>query len=761
MVEDKTQAPQEQQEDSEPNPKSTVDYWKRWLKAAKKGAQTHWDDTAAAEAEYNKSDVRNEQGALDHNKALEKSYPAYTVACKTMESAFYARTPDLTTSRAFGISDEDALDACELAENIGDIVIKANDFDSVIDASVWDFMHGHKAAPQVVYQEVKTMRRQTLSVQTGDDGQAFLYDDARDAPFDGEAEAFEGEDGNWYYEVEDVEKKVLLKELPTKDYLHTPEAKSESEIREKAYRFCLSKEECISRFGEKARAWPYKSGKSYTVEERDKDRSDVPGFYLEGWEIWCLDSKKRYPVSEDIPEFLEEPEDDPYNLAGFFPSPKHAITGKPSDSLFPTPIYIHLYPTICQLHESYGKIFRLIKTIRRRSLIDGASPELIAAARDLSDNEFISVAGLQNLVEKGGIGNMVHTFPVQEFVAAIKELTELQGILDGWFDKWFGTPDIIRGESVDPREAFAKTSLRTGNAHDRFRRQKAKIEKLVRDTIELLIDLWLRAYRTDRATAARMTGFAYGTPEEQARFNKAFDILDNDKERLVRIEIETDSTSFVDDNLKMEKAKLVSETVLSGLAQIAQIAESSPDDVPVALSALLCVLDAMPGGRERIEEVKASVQKRLDALANPPEPGPPPPDYEAMKLDIMRMKAEGDIQVKMRELERREFESQMKAQTAQFQEMLAERDQSLKEQMAAVTTQLEQARLELDRYATILDEREKLIEENRLAMIANGELEQEGGRGREVPAPTTVVINNPPAVSAPEPVIIPNIVGGI
>jgi hypothetical protein len=403
----------------EEHPKDKLSYWLKWLAASKKAAKRHWRDVDAAEREYNK-DYDNDEGKALEDRETNSVYPAYWSACKTLEPALYARTPVITSRRRFGINDNLALIACKIVERLGEYLAEMSDVDAVMRAARADFIHGDKATTQVVLEECPgEKQRIDLQLITTPEG-ATIYADQSGNPYEGDI--IQDEQGYFYEQEAPPQKKVLILALPYDDILHTPDAKSEHEIREKAYRFCMSYHEAVARFGEKAKAWVYTNSKHYDREDHEKDRNDLPGRYLEGWEIWCKCTRKVYWVSESNPQEFLDIKDDPYKLKDFFPSPKFIISSEPTKNLYPTPAYVHLYPTIQQMHRAYDRIFGLLDGARRRALVDGSVPELFELANEASDREFIAVQNLQALIEKGGLENLVQYLPVGELTQAIQEL---------------------------------------------------------------------------------------------------------------------------------------------------------------------------------------------------------------------------------------------------------------------------------------------------------------------------------------------------
>ena len=182
----------------------------------------------------------------------------------------------------------------------------------------------------------------------------------------------------------------------------------------------------------------------------------------------------------------------------------------------------------------------------------------------------------------------------------------------------------MRGVS-DAQETLGAQELKTDNATDSYRRDKANIVKLARDAAEIMLDLSLRVYSDEKI--ARICGFDFLQPEHQARFAEALARLRDDKERLVRIDFETDSTSFRDDAKEIERQNLIAKTVLDGLAMIGRM--ENLQFMGVAIQTLLSVLEAIGGSTQTEDSVKKAVKALEEAKNQPPPPPPPKSTTEA------------------------------------------------------------------------------------------------------------------------------------
>ncbi len=705
--------------------RESAEFWLKWIKSAKKAAKSHWDAAKEAWSEYEKNANSDPKIAGGGTKEEDrKVYPIYWSSCQTLEPAYYARPPRAIGKRRFDIDDPVANTASMLCERLGTFLIDNSCFDEAVHPAVQDFIHASKTSCQIVY-DIETEEVEIPeAVIIGEDG-AYMFADG--SPVEGEIVQDEmGGFSSTRITVKET-KRIRLSPLSFNEVLHTPEAKTQAEIREIAYHFSLSREEAEEKFGlDETQPIPWKFSKTFGDEEDADDDKDPACQYLEGWEIWCKDTRRVYHVCEGYPEFLKEPSGDEFKLRRFFPSTPFIFSSKPSKSLYPMPTWMHLRPTARQLNLMYSRVFTLIRSVRRRAIIDGSHPELLQAISELEENEFITVKNLQSIVEKGGLTNLIHYIPVAELITAISELNSLTEIFKANFYEWYGLPDIMRAAS-DPIESLGAQELKQGNANDRFKKNKSAVQQMVRDALEMMIDLALKVYSP--AELDNILGRQYLQPEHQQYYDQAIALLKDDETRLVRIDIETDSTNFVDEQWIQQQRNTVSNTLVTGLQTIGQLSQNTPTFVPTALRALLSTLDGIQGGKDYEEGIKSAVNSLIKAAENPPPAPPPPPDYEMEKINLEREK----LGLHAQELQLKAAQLELEREKVQADAMVKRVEAELKAVKLDHEKELESVWQQLESLKIALSERDRSAENQRLAVETQAKIAQS--------APQPVLIN--------------------
>jgi len=681
--------------------RDNVCFWHHWITGAKKAASRHWDDSSAAYKEYeNEADLaeRNNQ-----QQEFKSPFCIYWSTSKTLESEYYSRNPIGKADRRFGIDDPIANTQSLIIERLAAYL--DDGLMSSMRAAVSDVIHADKATTQLIYKASK------------------------------------------YIDPETGQERVKNQSITTgpvcfDEILHTPEAKSQDEITEMAYYFCMDYAEAEDRFNpDGSKNLPYKNSKTYERGKDDEDRTDIPGKYLEGWECWSKITNKVYFVSENYKEDFLDQKPDPYGLKGLFPSPPFVISSKPRKSMYPTPVFIHLYPTIKTLHELRNRIIDLIPAVERVAIIDGSYPELLALCNDIRRRGYIAVPSLSTLLEKGGIENLIHYLPVKEFIDSIATASQLEDKFKTDIDEWMGVPDILRGQS-DPSETAQAQEIKTSSAHGRFRNVKNDIAELARASIEMKIDLALKVF--DDSKIASITGYQYMKPEHKQNFLPALSGLRSDEERIIRLAIETDSTSYVNEQVEIQKAKARAEIVIPGLGVIANM--ENMEFATIALEVLLESVAAVGGSKQYEEGIKRSVQKLVEKRKEPAPP--PPPDPAQLSAQTAQMKASEDVKLAREKqqtdtqlaITRERFEQGFKIEQLNLQRQVAQSDYEIKAQQIliagekvrsdqeqkATATELNAYKqafeqdlnlrvMDLEEFKVVSGQEEKLMEEHRLA----------------------------------------------
>ena len=706
--------------------RKTVAYWKRFIRAGKAAAKrSHWPAAHKAWKEYEFTDhIKVTSGSTIGDEEMTAS-SIYWEACEYLKPAYYSRPPKLTTQRNFEIDDVIANVMSKITVRLGEYLKCESDYDATMQASVDDFIHAGKAAPQVKYSFDIEERPVRVPLMPQTAPQMFNEGEVPQPSFvteQGEEwleEVSQDEMGYFGMSIEQAEinKKIDILPLPFDDVIHTPTARHWGEVKDVAYYFCLSRAEAEAVFApEVIKEIKWIEQKSKDAKDRDEEgegfseEKELLGDYVEGYECYCKHTGNVYWVSEQFHGGFLHKEEDTNRLKGFFPQTKFIISSKPRKSLYPTTRHRRLKHISDQLAELEEKELDLISAIERRAIVAG-NEELVAALNSSRDT-YIIADNIQGLLEKGGLQGMVLWIPVQELVESLKETIELkQQKTTEYFTK-FGIPDLLRGAS-DPRETLGAQMLKAGAVNDRFKLEKRMVYEMCRESLELMIDLALEKF--DDNEIATIVGLQFFDENEKQMFGPALERLRNDESRAVAIDIDIDSLSFVDEQIRANETATVSQTILGGFQNIAQVMGINPQAGAVLLRVLMHMLEVTPTGRDIQEETKNVVDAMIEQAMQPPPQAPPPPDYEMMKLQLQGQKQQMDGALKSRELEQKEMKLALESQVEGAKHQLDTFKAQLDQMGQQFLMQMESIRVQIEQYKAQAQVAESAQEERRLA----------------------------------------------
>lgn len=676
--------------------RDTVDFWRKWIASAKRAAEDHFNVSREAWKEYEAKETG------DH-------YPIYWSSWMTTRPAYYSRTPRLINHRRFEVDDEDAATACLINTRLADYLVENANFDAVMMAAVDDFGHADKATTQVVYEtELEDIPLYTqINPETGEE----VYTDEEGNLFEGETA--DGEGGLVGKRPIEETQKIYLAPVIYREVLHTPEAKTQAEIKEMAFKFVKTREEAEKFFPDVdlgSIQWRKGRGRE---EDRRRDRVNTGEEYLEGWEIYSKPNGMVYWYSDQCRDRFLKTASDPQEFSDFFPCPPFIIGSKPSENLYPTPVYKRLAPQIETLTKQANKIYELMDAIDARALVDGSNTDLLELTEEGSAR-YIAVQNLASIVEKGGIGNLVHYLPTAELVNSLTTFMQANDAFKNDFYEHFGLPEVLRGVS-DQVSTATEERLTASAGHDRFKFQKKQVRQLARDSIEMMLDLAYKVFSP--AKIGRIVGFDYMDKEHKARFGNALAILKDDETRLIRIDIETDSMSFIDEQLRSQQTGRAIETFIAGLKNVSQTAK---EDLPLARASLQALLESLESlgapGQQFLETAKKTLENIIsEAEKAAQNPSPPPPDPEQQKLQLEQQKLKTDYEYKSAQIQLENRKLALEERKEVVQEQLDQVKEVFQQQLDTALLQIEQQRVAIEQFSAQQQAYESQLEEVRLA----------------------------------------------
>lgn len=434
-------------------------------------------------------------------------------------------------------------------------------------------------------------------------------------------------------------------------------------------------------------------------DEADSDSSDEKQDDHQGerktatiYQIWDKSGgrKVRY-VSKHYKDGFLKVEDDPLELAGFYPIPRPIVLLAKSNDMSVTAPYLVYENQAKEVNELTVRIQKIVKAIKAKGVYDSELGGDIANLMTGDDNEMIPAEKSATIASDKGFDNAIWFMPVEQLIRVLRELYQAREEAKQVIYEVTGISDIIRGSTVASETASAQ-QLKSQWGTMRLKRNQAEVQRYCRDLLRIMLEVAATKFSVE--TWAKMTGLPYSTEQEQAQaqavmqaahkmqmqgaqpneaqqgmiqqaqavmqkpsWNQVLELLKNDMQRSYQIDIETNSTILPE---AVEDQKQIAD-VMTALGQYLQgvtpLIEKGAFPFEAAKAMMLSVVRRYQFGDE--------IEDYINKMQTPP----PPPDTtqqdkqaelqakqaeqqanlqaEQLKLEMQRLIAEGEAKTQI------------------------------------------------------------------------------------------------------------------
>jgi len=277
------------------------------------------------------------------------------------------------------------------------------------------------------------------------------------------------------------------------------------------------------------------------------------------WEIWDKSERRVIWFIREVEGIVLRVDPDSLGLSNFFPVPKPLLAVTTTDSMLPRPYYDLYRHLAADLDETSRRISALTEKIKVRGGYNAANRD-IAALLTAEDGKMLPVAGVDLI--NGGLANHIWLVPIVEWMNALKELYVAREQTKAAIYEVMGISDIMRGSS-NPYETATAQRIKGTMGTNRLEEQKNVCANFARELLRMKAEIISKNF--DAQTLTRMTGEEV-TPAIEA-------ILRDDFQRTCSIDIETDSTVAIDEQVEQEgNAKIIMamQGIMTGAAGLLQ-----------------------------------------------------------------------------------------------------------------------------------------------------------------------------------------------
>lgn len=363
----------------------------------------------------------------------------------------------------------------------------------------------------------------------------------------------------------------------------------------------------------------------------------------EVWEIWDRGKRERLWVSKDMENVIKA-EEDPYNLENFFPCPEPLLSIPTNGTRVPVPEFTIYQHQADELDRITQRLARLTEALKRRGVYDAEIKELSRLA-EAKDNEFIPSQNFQLLASKGGLPAVFQQEDIQPIAQVVLGLMQQRDQLVQTIYEITGISDVIRG-ATDPNETATAQRLKGQFGSQRLKKRQGRVQRFIRDLYRIKGELI--AENLDPKTLSEMTGIMLptGKQKEQAKqvleraqglqqqgkqvppnivqqvqaaltkpsWDDIMKVMRDDKLRSYRIDIETDSTVFEDEQMEKQSRIEYIQAVGGFLQGILPVAQASPSMAKLGLEMLGFMSRGFKVGRQLEDTIDEASQQAVKEM---------------------------------------------------------------------------------------------------------------------------------------------------
>lgn len=535
-----------------------------------------------------------------------------------LQPTLYSRTPKPEVERRFRDSDSVGRLSASTLQRALDFVVKTEDFDGPMISVRDDTLHTARGVARVFFEP---KMGEAIDPVTGVPVEIVV--DAR----------------------------VYPEFVSHEDFYHSP-ARTWHEVRWVAFKSHLTKDEGIKRFGGVFKDVPLSQTSKYLEDHKDELGSDYQMFKKACvYEIWDKSCKCVYWVAKGFHKVLDE-KPDPLSLKGFFPCPRPIYGTLTPSSLVPVPDFHLIRDQINELNHLSTRIKHLTEACKVAGAYDASEGDVLGQIMKQPDGKLVPVANWAAFAQKGGIEGAIVFLPIRDVAEVLMRLYEARDRKIGEIYEVTGISDIIRGNS-DPSETATAQQIKGQYATLRLSARQAEVQRFARDLIAMMGEVVCEHFPPQ--ILRQISGFDFMpdvNPEDPTEFDQVRELLSSDPLRDFRIDIETDSTIAVDENVEKERRNEFLQALTGFLPAAIQTAQNAPSFAPVMGELLKFSVRTFRAGRQLEGAIEAAVQNFVQELQNPPEQAPDPKmlevqnrfEIEQGKLGLAQQKLDIKVQ---------------------------------------------------------------------------------------------------------------------
>lgn len=591
---------------------------KKWLKQSDKVVERFLDD--------------REKDNVDD---LSTKLNLFNANITTLQAMLYGRMPKVEVDRRFADQDDDiARVAGQILQRIlnTDIESAGEDYSHVLRTSLGDRLLVGLGTARVKYdfEEKKTEVPAQLDPVTGTE-LAPAYTDTKI-----EQEWVDTVYTHW------------------QDIRWSP-CRTFAEMRWRAYRSYLTRDELITRFGEElGKAVPLNSKGPTYEKDRDSVREKEIWDQAEVWEIWDKTNKKVFWYVEGFDRILDM-KDDPLQLDSFFPEPPAMMANITSKKYCPKSDYVIAQDLYVQIDILETRITLLTAACKAVGVYDKQNDGIQRVFMEGVENQLIPVDNWAAFAEKGGLKGVVDWVPIEQIANVITILSDKQDRLVNQLYQVTGMADILRGAASQANVSATEQAIKAKFASIRVQALQDEFARFASDLQRLKAEIISKHYQT---YCILEQSNIMSTPDAQLA-KAAVDLIKNPDASRWKIQVKPETLAMVDyAQLKQDRVEYINSLAVF-MQSAAPLLEMEPAAAPFLMQLMKWGLAGFKGSNE----IEGVVDQAIAAFEKSQQQGgQQKPDPEQIKAQAEIQKAQMAMQKAQMDMQRDQQKFQMEMQ---------------------------------------------------------------------------------------------------
>jgi hypothetical protein len=299
-------------------------------------------------------------------------------------------------------------------------------------------------------------------------------------------------------------------------------AKQWSHVPWMAYEHFMTREECVSTFGEEKGSkikLTHSPSQDQDKENDNQGPADAQGAkFAHIWEVWDKRTKKQIYLSEGFPTFIQE-NDDPLGLEGFFNAPRPISFTPRIKSLVPNTLYLMYEAQAKELDDVTRRIGHLTRALKVRGMYDSTLEGLdqLLSKPENTLQPVQNVAAMQSM-GGGALEKSIWMMPLDTLVTALQQLYLNRQQVIGTIQKICGVADIMLGAS-QASETLGAQEMKQAWGTMRIKRMQKEVQRFSRACFRMQAELAAKKFSVE--TFQQMTGLKFPRMAEKQQAQQA------------------------------------------------------------------------------------------------------------------------------------------------------------------------------------------------------------------------------------------------